>query len=118
FPELFSLPTSANGGLPLRAPAQHVVRYRQRLRRRRRWRLRLQRLLPSVAVPLGNPAWQYIDLRRAMNDRSDVSALLERSVADVQARGLLPWLDVTRILREYRQGELGHSRALLVLINL
>lgn len=118
FPELFRLPTSANGGLPLQAPAPRVARYRRSLRHRRRWRLRLQKLLPSVGVPLGNPAWQYIDLRRALSERPDVSMLLERSLAEVQARELLPWLDVTQILREYRQGELGHSRALLVLLDL
>lgn len=118
FPELFRLPTAANGGLPLHASAERVARHRRRLRRQRHWQLRMQRLVPSLPVPLGNPAWQYIDFRRAMNERADVSALLERSVADVQERALLPWLDVAQMLREYRQGKLGHSRALLVLINI
>lgn len=118
FPELFRLPTTANGGLPLQASAPRVARYQRRLRHRRRWRQRMRWLLPSLTLPLGNPAWQYIDIRRALNDRADVSALLDRSVAQVQAKELLPWVDSEQLLREYRQGELGHSRALLVLVNL
>lgn len=118
FPELFRLPTTANGGLPLQASAPRVARYQRRLRHRRRWRQRMRWLLPSLALPLGNPAWQYIDIRRALNDRADVSALLDRSVAQVQAQKLLPWVDSEQLLREYRQGELRHNRALLVLVNL
>lgn len=118
FPELFRLPTTANGGLPLQTSASRVARYRRRLRHRRRWRLRMRRLLPSVTVPLGNPSWQYVDFRSALNERADLSMLLEQNVAAVQAQGLVPWLDVGQLLREFRQGERKHSRALLVLMNL
>src|SRR5699024_800372 len=51
FPNLFSLPTTVNGGLPLAASAGRIARHKRSLKRRRRLRLRARRLWPSVAVP-------------------------------------------------------------------
>lgn len=118
FPALFELPTTANGGLPLTASARAVRSHKRRLKRRRRLRARLNRLFPSIDVPLGNRGWQYIDFERGLSERHDLVALFDRSMRRLDQQGLVPWVDATALLQAHRNGDANHGKALGVLLNL
>lgn len=118
FPTLFELPTTANGGLPLTASERRVRLYQRLFRHRRRLRTRLQRLMPSISVPLGNRKWQYIDFRAGLRERKDLAALVGRSARRINAKSLVPWIDAEQLLKEHNRGEAEHGKALGVLLNL
>ncbi|GAB3680696.1 asparagine synthase-related protein [Salinisphaera aquimarina] len=118
FPALFSLPTTANGGLPLTASARAVQTHQRRLKRRRRLLSKLSRLMPSITVPLGNRSWQYIDFKQGLNKRADLTALFDRGMQRIDRANWAPWIDAQGLLREHRDGVADHGKALSVLLNL
>lgn len=118
YPQLFSLPTTASGGLSLGASDTEIRRYRKRLRRGRRMRARLNRVFPKVRVPPANRAWQYLDFRTLLREDSDLYELFAESLARLDEQRVVPWIDASALLRAHRAHEADHFKALNVLFNL
>lgn len=117
YPRLFSLPTTANGGMPLGAPAWRQRLHRHAVRRRRKWRSRLHRFFPSVAVPPGAPQWQYVDFARELRTDSDIQRLVSDSIERLGEHGHVPWLEPDAIWRAHQQRQGDYSKELDVLLN-
>ena len=118
FPQLFSLPTTATGGLPLGAKESEIRHYRKRLRRRRRFRTRLHRIFPRMSVPPANRGWQYLDFRSLLREDTPLAQLFADSMARLDERRVAPWIDASGLLRSHRACEADHFKALNVLLNL
>lgn len=118
FPKLFSLPTTASGGLPLGASEAAIRRHRKRLRRRRRRRARLHRVFPAVSVPPADRRWQYLDFRTLLREDGPLVELFADSMARLDQLGVVPWIDAKALLDAHRAREADHFKALNVLLNL
>lgn len=118
FPELFALPTTASGGLPLGASRERMRRYKRRLKRVRRFKLRLQRVFPGVHVPPADRGWQYIDFPALLRGDNWLAQLFADSMARLDESAIVPWIDGTALLAAHRAGEGDHFKALNVLLNL
>lgn len=118
FPDLFTLPTTAGGGLPLSASAKRMRRYKRRLKRMRRLRLRLQGLFPGIHVPPADRGWQYVDFSALLHQDHWLTRLFVDSMARLDESAIVPWVDATGLLAAHRAGEANHFKALNVLLNL
>lgn len=118
YPELFSLPTSASYGLALGASDVAIQRHRKRLRRRRRLRARLQRVFPAISVPPADRRWQYLDFRGLLREEGVLADLFIDSMARLDERGVVPWIDAQGLLEAHRACQADHFKALNVLFNL
>ncbi|MES1926323.1 asparagine synthase-related protein [Salinisphaera sp. T31B1] len=118
FPDLFELPTAATAGLPLTASESALASRTRRLKRQRRWRAKFQRFLPWLSVPPGNRRWQYIDFKRSLTEREDLSRLFGDCMAGLDASRLVPWINAGELLEAQRRGVANHEKALNVLLNL
>jgi len=118
FPQLFSLPTAVNGGLPLSASPNAVRRHERRVKRRRRLRAKLSKVFPALDVPLGNRGWKYIDFKRDITGRKDLAALFEHAMHEIDQAALAPWINATGLWKEHVAGTENHGKALGVLLNL
>ena len=117
-PELFALPTTVSGGLPLGTDEAAIRRYRKRLRRRRRIRTYINRLFPAVHVPPADRGWQYLDFRNLLRKDGVLAQLFSNSMARLDEQGVTPWIDAQALLRAHRDHEADHFKALNVLFNL
>ena len=117
FPSLFSLPSSASGGLALGAGETAIRRHRKKLRRRRRLRARIKRIFPAVRVPPANRGWQYLDFRTLLREDGSLALLFADSMARLDEQALVPWIDAQALLRSHRAYEADHFKALNVLLN-
>lgn len=118
YPDLFALPTTASGGMPLDASPERMRRYKRRLKRSRRLRLRLQRVFPGVHVPPADRGWQYIDFSALLRGDQWLTGLFSDSMARLDRSRLVPWIDASAILEAHRAGKADHFKALNVLLNL
>lgn len=118
FPELFSLPSTASGGLRPGASDAAMRAYRKRLRRRRRMRARLHRLFPGVTVPPADRRWQYLDFRSLLREDGALADLFADGMMRLDERGVVPWIDARGLLRAHRAKTADHFKALNVLFNL
>lgn len=118
FPELFTLPGTASGGLPLGTGAEAISRFKRRLRRRRRLRRTLSKVFPSVSVPPADRNWQYLDFRNLLRSDHALTGLFADSMRRVDASGVAGWLDASALMAAHQRGEADHSKALNVLLNL
>lgn len=118
FPHLFSLPTTASGGLPLGSSEAQMRRYRRRLKRIRRLRLRLQRIFPAIQVPPRDRGWQYVDFPTLLRNDSWLTRLFAESMARLDDSMIVPWIDASGLLAAHRAGQADHFKALNVLLNL
>ena len=118
FPTLFSMRSSASGGLKLGASDSAIRRYRKTLRRRRRLRTRLKQVFPWVRVPPANRGWQYLDFRTLLRGKGPLAQLFAESMAHLDEQAFVPWIDAQALLRSHRQCEADHFKALNVLFNL
>ncbi|MES1946595.1 asparagine synthase (glutamine-hydrolyzing) [Salinisphaera sp. C84B14] len=118
FPEVFALPTTASGGLPLGADERAIRHHKKRLKRRRRMRRNLSRILPWVDVPPANRSWQYLDFRQLLRDRSDFHAMYAQGMQQLDESQHIPWLEATALLDEHRAGGADHTKALHALFNI
>jgi hypothetical protein len=105
FPDVFSLATKTNRGLPLGA-ARASVNARKLVDRARRGLGMLSRTL------------NYLDFDRQIRQKPDLRQVIESNVRDFAGRGLVDWTDVTGILESHMSGKARHSDALLVLASL
>lgn len=118
YPDLFALPTTASGGLPLGASQERMRRYKRRLKRLRRLRLRLQRVIPGVHVPPADRGWQYIDFSALLRSDQWLTGLFADSMDRLDRSGLVPWINASTLLEAHRSGKADHFKALNVLLNL
>lgn len=118
YTDLFSLPTTANGGLTLDASAGQVARHKKRLRRRGRWRRRLRRWWPTINVPPADRQWQYLDFRNQLRQNTPIAAMVDESMQRLDELGATPWLSAKDLLAAHRSSHADHAKALNALLNL
>lgn len=117
FPALFSMPSSASGGLALDANETAIHRHRKKLRRRRRLRKRLNRAFPWVRVPPANRGWQYLDFRTLLRENGPLAQLFADSMTRLDEQALVPWINAKALMRSHQTCEADHFKALNVLFN-
>lgn len=113
YPQLFSLPTKNNLGLPLEAPLWRksdrilVLGIRGLARR----------LAPNFCYSL-SPGLNYADFDRSLRRRQDLRMVIRENLRDLQKRGIIDWLDVEDIERRHQHGYGNYADALLLLTSL
>lgn len=113
FPRLFSIGIKTHRGLPVDAPAWAVAWRRLAIKL---WKAP-RRIIPSW--PLGaDPMLNTMDFESAIRARPDLRAVVDENIGDLARRGIIDWLDVTRVWAEHRRGRANHTDALLLLLSL
>lgn len=113
WPELFTLPTKNHLGLGLGAPAS--VRRLHTLSRRVSGRI--SRVFRRNSW-LERNRHNYIDFARAFRESGTVRDLARVTLADLEARGVVPWLAPSRLLADHIRGNARYDRELQLLIGL
>lgn len=108
-PDLFSLPTKGNHGLPLTAERPRVLAARG-LRR-------LRKALPGLPART-NPTLNYLDWNEAFRARDDLRELVRACLSALAARGIVEWIDVEELFRRHLRREGNFGDALVVLSSL
>ena len=113
WPELFELPTKNHYGLGLGTPAftckLHTLS---------------RRLSGRISRAFGRESWlqrsshNYIDFARAFREAGVLRELARENLADLEARGVVPWLEPTRLFSEHVDGSKNYERELQLLIGL
>lgn len=118
YPELFALPGTASGGLPLGASADEIRRYKRKLRRKMRTRRKMNRIFSAIGVPPSDRNWQYLDFPSLLRGDHDLSALFADAMKRLDDSGIVPWIDASGLLKAHREHKGNHFKALNVLLNL
>jgi len=109
-PELMGLPTKSRHGVSLTAPAwrAHLAHNRLRAGRlARRWLVRW----PWRA----NPGANYEDFDLALRRPGRLRDVLQRSLTDLGARGLVDWVDLEALWHRHERRRGNHADALTLL---
>lgn len=109
FPELMALPIKRSYGLPMDAPA-----WKKKLASAG---LRTSRVLKRLSGRYPGPphTTNQMDWPHELRHHAELRALLENLLPSLEARGVLPWLDIGRYWREHQAGRRDHSSELLLL---
>lgn len=113
WPELFKLPTKNHNGLGL-APSE-VTRIVHALSRR---------VSNRFNRAIGRESWlrrsrhNYIDFARVFRESAVLCDLAKENLADLERRGVLPWLSPTQLLEAHMDGRKNYERELQLLIGL
>lgn len=113
WPALFNLPTKNHHGLGLGTPVS--IRNLHTLSRR---------VSGRISQAFGRESWlqrsrhNYIDFARAFREAGALRELARENLADLEARGIMPWLSPTQILVDHIDGGRNYERELQVLIGL
>jgi hypothetical protein len=113
YPDLFSLPTKTNFGLPLNAPRWQVFARKGRLKLQSTARKFLPHLLWRVS-----PMINYIDFDLALHRRRDLKTVVYENIQDLKKRKVVDWIDIDGIWRRHQERKANHADALLVLASL
>lgn len=113
YPDLFSLPTKTNFGLPLEAPKWQ--------RELRRYRLHARSVLNKF-IPGGpwgiNPMINYIDFDRGLRERKDLKRVIYENIQDLKKRKIVEWIDIDNIWKRHQNKIANHADALIILASL
>ena len=113
WPELFKLPTKNHLGLGLSTSTFM-----------RKLHVQFCRVSGRASRALGRQSWlqrtrhNYIDFARAFLEPGVLRELARENLADLEARGVVPWLAPTRLLSEHMDGSKNYERELQLLIGL
>lgn len=113
WPELFKLPTKNHHGLGLGTPAFTRKLHTLSLR-----------LSGRISRAFGRESWlqrsrhNYIDFGRAFRESGALRELARENLADLGARGVVPWLAPTQFLVDHINGGKNYERELQLLIGL
>jgi hypothetical protein len=113
YPDLFSLPTKANYGLPLNAPGWRKSIQINKLR----FRALGRRFFPWVDLGV-SPTTNYIDFDRGLRQRGDLRQVVYESVQALQKRKIVDWLDIETIWQRHQGRQANHADALILLASL
>lgn len=113
FPDLLALPTKAELGLTLGAPA-----WRRGLRRVE-WaaRNRLHRLVPRLPLK-PHPKTNYVDFDRELRAGGVLHEAARELLQRLRARGVVDWIDLDAIWRRHQERRTHHGDALVLLTSL
>jgi len=113
YPNLFSLPTKTNLGLPLDAP-----KWQRELRRfKLRARSALNRFFPGGHWGI-NPMVNYIDFDRGLRERKDLKTVVYENIQDLKNRKIVEWIDIDNIWKRHQNKIANHADALILLASL
>lgn len=113
WPKLFKMPTKNHFGLGL-----HAAPFPSKLRTLSR------RVSGRIVRAFGRESWlqrsshNYIDFARAFREPGAVRELVRENLADLEARGVVPWLAPTQLLLDHINGSKNYERELQLLIGL
>ncbi len=110
FPGLFDLGTKANEGLPLGARKPRVLY--------RKVRRKLQGAMGTHWTRGLDPMLNYLDFGPALRSRPDLRNLVSSSLADLEKRRVVDWIDLGSLWKRHLTGAVDHSDALIVLTSL
>ncbi|MEK6477769.1 asparagine synthase-related protein [Catalinimonas sp. 4WD22] len=110
FPELFSLRTKNNLGLPLRASKNRILR--------KRISNKAKSLIRHLWASPPNLNINYLDFNRAIREKTDLKLLIITCIKELQHRKLIPWLNLEDLLNAHLNKEKDIADALLVLTSL
>jgi hypothetical protein len=110
FPELFSLRTKNNLGLPLTASKNHILRKRISNKAKSLFR-QLWASPPNLNI-------NYLDFNWAIREKNDLKSLIVNCINELQTRKLTPWLNLEHLLNAHLNKEKDIADALLVLTSL
>jgi hypothetical protein len=113
YPDLFSLPTKANYGLPLNAPHWRKTIQINKLR----YRALTRRFFPWLDLGV-SPTTNYIDFDRGLRCRADLRQVVYESIQALQKRGIVDWLDMETIWQRHQKRQASHADALILLASL
>jgi len=113
YPDLFSLPTANNFGLPLEAP-----QWRKGVQKLLwHWRSSLHKVLPSSPW-VRRPGINYIDFKEGLIKRKDLKNIIYNNMQDLKQRKIINWIDFDKIWNEHQSQKYDHSKALILLASL
>ncbi|MHC1576715.1 MAG: hypothetical protein ACXQTE_05115, partial [Methanosarcinaceae archaeon] len=113
YPDLFSLPTTANAGLPLTATlVQKKANYiKQRIRT---INMRFNPYCTKKVLPGTN----YIDFNEGLRTRMDLKELVSDCLQDLIDRDIIDWLDINDIWKKHQSRKGNYADALTMLASL
>ncbi len=106
FPEAFSYRTKTHFGLPLNASRSRVCFKR------------IKDKLLRVTGHSHDADVNYLNFNEKIRSKSDLRELISSNVMDLQARGILDWIDIEKILHAHLSQKKNHADALIVLASL
>ncbi len=113
YPELFSLPLKNTGGLPLNVST--VQFFLKRITNRIGYTGR--KYLPFVFSGSAQ-GLNYIDFELSYRKKDDLKAFAQKSLDDLQYRGLVKEINIPIIWQEHQTGQANHSQLISLLVSL
>ncbi|MEO0271932.1 MAG: asparagine synthase-related protein [candidate division WOR-3 bacterium] len=111
YPEIFSLPTKANLGLPLGASWYSV--------KARKLGMRLNSFLArALRIRRASPFVNYIDFDWALRERKDLKTLVYEEILALKKRKILNWIDIETLWEAHQKGRGDFADALTLLASL
>jgi asparagine synthetase B (glutamine-hydrolysing) len=113
YPQLFSLPTKTNVGLPLSAPLWHKA-----IQVGAMWaRLVGERILPWIHWGI-NRSTNYVDFNQELRECDELKAVVYEHVQALKKRGIVDWIDIDSIWRQHQRNRGNYADALMLLASL
>jgi hypothetical protein len=110
FPELFSLGTKSNFGLPLEAHGCRVLAQRVKFK--------AHRMMCDISPQINDPHINYLNFDTAIRERNDLKMIFYDNLMDLKHRKLVDWIDIDNIWKSHMNKRGNHSDALMVLASL
>src|SRR5690606_2072851 len=112
FPNMFSLPTKGNFGLPLDAAGWRVGGRR----RLHQFRSVVRRL--GVPINEKSPMANYIHFSTALRETKILRELIRSCLDSLSSRGVVKWLNIDRLWQMHDERRADFSAALMLLASL
>ena len=110
FPELFSVGTTANYGVPLGANKIKVFFKKASIASMRAVN-KFKYIFPERRL-------NYINFEEAIRNREDLRTIVYENIMDLKKRKIVDWIDIDAIWRRHTGRRVDHADALLVLASL
>lgn len=108
FPDLFSLPTKSNLGLPLGTGKLSLFKKRVENKIKRKFN---KKFVKDRNV-------NYLNFDIAIGEKEDLTTLIKENIHDLYKRDIINWLDVRKIYRDHINKNNEYGKALLLLASL
>ena len=108
YPKLFALPTKNRLGLRLHANPMQVQFRRAWLKAQRTLRQRFPMRFNGT-----NPKLNYADFDRALREHGALRDAACTALTNLQSRGLVDWVDISRLMNAHLNGRENHGHALI-----
>lgn len=112
YPDLFSLPSKYSYGVnPKNRPLHYLRKYRHAALSR------IKKRFPRLRVS-SKLMHNYLDFDEAFRSRNDYKEVLNIAIEYLQEKGVVPWLNLDKIVGEHNRYAANHGTALCVLLGL